>query len=55
MKKLVLGFAIAVSLMVGIAGSAGAIGPDVNGCANAQGNGTTVVTNLGCEDHRVFP
>ena len=35
MKKLVLGFAIAVSLMVGIAGSAGALGPDGHACANA--------------------
>ena len=52
MKKLVLGFAIAVSLMVGIAGSAGATGPDNSGCSNAQDTGATVVTNLGCEDHR---
>ena len=51
MKKLILGFAIAVSLMVGIAGSAGATGPDDHGCSNARDNGTTVVTNLGCEDH----
>ena len=51
MKKLVLGFVIAVSLMMGLAGAAGATGPDDNGCANARDNGATVVTTLGCEDH----
>lgn len=51
MKKLILGFVIAISMMMGLAGAAGAMGPDDNGCGNAQDNGATVVTNLGCEDH----
>ena len=57
MKKLVLGFAIAVSLMVGIAGSAGATGPDDKACSAAGGAppfASTLVPLL-CEvsvDHR---
>ena len=54
MKKLVLGFVIAVSLMMGLAGAAGAVQPDTNACLNAQGNGLTVVAGLGttgCEAH----
>ena len=51
MKKLVIGFVISVSLMMGLAGAAGAVKPDCN-ALNASGNGLTVVTGLGeCENH----
>ena len=56
MKKLVLGFVIAVSLMIGLAGAAGATEPDINACLGTSGHdGFGVVSVLGtgsCEDHR---
>ena len=58
MKKLVLGFVIAVSLMMGIAGAAGATGPDNHACAGANAGSaaptalTVLVDTLGCENHR---
>ena len=52
MKKLLLGFVIAVSLMMGLAGAAGATKPDCNGFDNADGNALIVATVLGsCVDH----
>ena len=52
MKKLVLGFVIAVSLMAGAAGSALATGPDTAGCLGATGSaGLSVLQDLGCGDH----
>ncbi len=55
MKKLYLGFAIAVSLMIGIAGSAAATEPDIHACVGSSGTpGQLVVRELGngeCEDH----
>ena len=53
MKKLILGFVIAVSLMMGLAGAAGAVKPDCN-AFNASGHGLTTVIGLidgECEDH----
>ena len=53
MKKLFLGFAIAVSLMMGIAGSAAATGPDCNGSTNADSNALIVAAALSdCDEHR---
>ena len=55
MKKLVLGFVIAVSLMVGAAGSALATAPDDAACtALSGGAASTVLTSVavfagGCE------
>lgn len=52
MKKLVLGFVIAVSLMVGIAGSAGATQADSQACSNAASNGLTAIAmHGGCGGH----
>ena len=52
MKKLVLGFVITVSLMMGLAGSAGATQPDCNIVGNADSNALAVALVLGgCDDH----
>ena len=57
MKKLVLGFVIAVSLMMGLAGAAGAAKPDDNACNGLIGGpASTVLLDVvafasDCEDH----
>ena len=57
MKKLILGFVIAVSLMMGLAGAAGAAKPDDNACtALSGGPASTVLVDVvafdnECEDH----
>ena len=52
MKKLVLGFVIAVSLMMGLAGAAGAVKPDCAGSTSADSNAIAVAVVLSaCEDH----
>ena len=57
MKKLVLGFAIAASLMVGIAGSAGATKPDCNIVGNVNFEALLVAAVLdSCDNnHPVVP
>ena len=54
MKKLIIGMALAISLMLGIAGSAAATGPDESICDHANTAAITViVTTLGftCDAH----
>lgn len=56
MKKLVLGFVIAVSLMMGLAGAAGATQPDCDGSTSADSNAIAVAAVLSnCDDHPVVP
>ena len=56
MKKLVLGFVIAVSLTMGLAGAAGATQPDCDGSTSANSNALSVAAVLGnCDDHPVGP
>ena len=56
MKKLVLGFVIAVSLMMGLAGAAGATKPDCTGSLIANTNALGAAAVLGdCDDHPVVP
>ncbi len=52
MKKLVLGFVIAVSLMMGLAGVAGATQADDQACNNATSNGlSAIASHGGCGAH----
>ncbi len=52
MKKLVIGFVISVSLMMGLAGAAGATQPDCKIVGNANSNAFLMAPVLGsCDDH----
>lgn len=53
MKKMIIGLALAISLMAGVAGSAAARGPDDHACGAASATpGITALAGLGgCEDH----
>lgn len=52
MKRLVIAFLAALSLMAGVAGSALATQPDDQACANVGGTpGAVAILELGCGPH----
>lgn len=52
MKRLMISLAVAISLTVGIAGSAAATSPDNHACGKANSHAITqALSTLGCEAH----